>query len=278
MGHPPPPRRRSTGRAAATSCVAVLLCLACDRGPDAPTLDLPPRPADAPGGEEIIRDILTLPVEAREERILAEVAGGNVPTWLRRLRPVEITGHLDGRARAVTVWVMPDYLAVGSDSDYFYVPLSARTARRIADLSGASLPTPGMVGAIWAAARVRLIPIRIPPGESMGTVRVFQRHSSLVRAQARQHRARRGSLIAGHKLDVVIPTVPVQDAEAAAVYGWHMPDGAPIQPLHPIDPDDPPHFSMGVRLVHRDILVDGAPADLADVLRDPELSRLLARP
>ncbi|HUE77712.1 MAG TPA: hypothetical protein VMM83_07200, partial [Longimicrobiales bacterium] len=135
---------------------AVLACLACDPGPAPPTLDLPPRPADAPGGAAIVRDLGSLDFPGREERIQAEVARGNVPARLRRLQRVELTADVDGRARRVTFWAMPDYLSVGSDEDFFLVPLSPRTARRIAELVGGALPTPSMVDAIWAAARVRL--------------------------------------------------------------------------------------------------------------------------
>lgn len=256
---------------------AVLLCLACDPGPDGPTLDLPARPSDAPGGAEIAADIRTLDVAAREARVYAEVVRGNMPSWFRRLERVELSGEVDGQTRRMTFWVAPDYLAVGSDDDYLYIPLSPRTALRIADLAGASLPTPRMVDAIWAAARVRLIPIRIPPDEFMGTMRYFERHNRLVQAQRRQHGAPLGAFVAGHKLDIVLPTAPVAEPADVAIYGWHLRNGRPIQPLYRVAMDNPPHFSMGIRLVHRDVLIDGAREDLAAVLHDPELAPFLAR-
>jgi hypothetical protein len=261
------PGRAPAGLAA--GLMVGLLIPACDRGPEAPGLDLPPRPGDAPGGSEIVRDIQDLDVEAREERLYAEVARGNVPTWLRELRRVEVTGQVEGRERRVTVWVAPDYLAVGADDDFFFSPLSPATARRVADRVGGSLPTARIVDAVWLSAR-RLVPIRLQPDEDMGTVGTFERHNNLVLAQRR--RVRPGSFVAGHKLDVVL--AGAAGAEKA-LYGWHLSDGTPIQPFYPIPIGTPPHFSMGVRLVHREVLVDGARRDLREVLRDDGLARLL---
>ena len=254
----------------------VLLCLACDPGARAPVLELPHRPSDAPGGAEVARDIRTLDLEAREERIYAEISRGNVPTWLRQLRQVEITGEVDGRKHRVTFWVTPDYLAVGSDSDFFLVPLSPQIGQRIADLVGGSLPTPRMVDAVWASARVRLAPIRIEPDEFMKTVRYFERHDRLVRAQRKLYRVPPGVFIAGHKKDVVLSATLSANPGKVAIYGWHSPDGQPLQPLTTVLRDSWVGYNHGIRLVDRDILVDGTIRDLSDVLGDPELVPLLS--
>jgi hypothetical protein len=265
---------RAGTRAGLVSACVLVTCVACGAGEDAPMLQLAPRPASAPGGAELARALRSLEFEAREERIYDEVARGNVPSWLRRLERVEIGGEIDGRRRWVAFWAMPDYLSVGSDDDYFLVPLSAGTAQRIADLVGGSLPAPAMVDAVWSSASVRLIPIRIRPDENIRTVRYFERHNSLIQGQRWQHRVPRGAFIAGHKLDVVA-TAGGAARDDAALYGWHLPGGRPIQPVYAIAPDRPPQFSIGVRLVHREILVDGRRGELADALRDPELLRLL---
>jgi hypothetical protein len=280
-------------------CALLVVVAACDSGPEPPSLDLPPAPAAAPGGREIVRAIETLDVAAREERIHDEVARGNVPAWLRDLQPVDVTGEVDGRERHVTFWAAPDYLAVGSDDDFFFIPLSPAMAVRIADRLGASLPTAGMVDAVWAAARRRLVPIRIQPDEDIGSVRYFERHNNLVLAQRR--RIRPGTFVAGHKLDVVrvvesgagpgaasgagpgaasgaepgAASGAEPGDQAVALYGWHQSNGTPIQPFFPVPLDTRPHFSMGVRLVHRRVLVDGVERDLEDVLADPGLARLL---
>lgn len=275
--------RRPWGRAA---WLALFFCLACQpQAMDGPLLDLPGRPADALSGEEIVRAIGTLHYAAREERIYAEVALGNVPGWLRTLQPVRITGQVGGRMREVTFWVTPDYLAVGSDEDSFLIPLSPRTGQRIADLAGASLPTPAMVDAIWGAARVRLAPIRIPPDEHMRTLRYIVRHDRLLQGQRMLRRVPPGVFVAGHKLDVVRLTKrpaghgfldeESDDDEIVGLYGWHRGDGEPIQPLFQVSMDSWPTFQQGIRLVDRKVLVDGVERDISDVLEDPELAALL---
>ena len=65
--------------------------------------------------------------------------------------------RLDGKTGPVVAVVEEDTLgAVGSDEDFFRIPLTPGTAQRVADLTGTSLPTPAIVDAIWEAAEVRL--------------------------------------------------------------------------------------------------------------------------
>jgi hypothetical protein len=264
-------------RTALAACASLLLHGGCTPPAEGPALELPPRPSNAPGGAAIAEALRDVDFERREQTIYNEVARGNVPTWLRRLHPVSVTGAAGDAVHAVTFWVTPDYLAVGSDDDFFFIPVSPGLAQRIAGLAGASLPTPAMVDAAWAAARVRLNPIRIRPDEFIRSVPYFERHNSLVQAQRRLHRAPPGTFVAGHKLDVVIGD-PQDGAAGFGLYGWHHLDGTPIQPFHALDADSEPLFSAGLRLAHRIITVDGAERDLAGALRDSSVARLLHRP
>lgn len=270
--------REATGRLGRVrgASWAVLLCLACGPGEPAPVLDLPDRPADAPGGAELARDLRDLDLEAREARIYAEIARGNVPPRLRELRRVETTVELDGREHRVTFWATSDYLAVGSDRDLFRVPLTPRTAQRVADLVGGSLPTPRMVDAIWASARIQLAPIRIRPDEFMTTVRYFVRHDRLVEAQRFLYDVPSDALVAGHKKDVVLSARLATNPGKVAIYGWHRPDGRPIQPVNTVLADDWVGYNHGVRIVHGSVLVDGVRWELSDLLASPELAPLLS--
>lgn len=248
----------------------------CDLGAPDPVFDLPARPVDALGGTELAREVSTLDLDAREERIYAEISRGNVPSWLGKLRRVQMTGEVEGHEHRVTFWVTPDYLSVGPDSDFFLFPLSPQTGQRVADLLGGSLPTTPMVDAIWRAAQIRLAPIRIQPSMLNLHVDAFMRHDDLVRAQRQLHGVSPGALVAGHKKDVVVTAALSANPGNVAVYGWHRPEGSPIQSLNTSMPDSRVDYNHGIRLVHREVLIDGEKRDLEDVLRDPGLAPLLS--
>jgi hypothetical protein len=267
---------KSMMRLTATASTTALLQLACVSGTCAQILDLPPRPAHAPGGSEIAAEVRALDLEAREERIYAEIAGGNVPEWLRHLRPVEVTREIDGRELSATFWVTPDYLAVGGEDDFLLIPLSPQTAQRVADRVGGSLPTTRLVDAIWGAASVRLDPSPIDPGPEMTTVPVFEDHTRTIRAQRAGFSEAAGVLVAGHKKDVVLSAELASRPGKVAIYGWHRLDGRPIQPLYTGHTDRWVDYSHGIRIVLREIVVDGVRRDLVDVLRDEAVALLLS--
>ena len=101
---------------------------------NAQVLDLPDRPVDAMTGTAFVESIRTLELREREDRIYTEIARGNLPTWLRTMVPVRMQRRTGDREVTVLFWVTPDYLAVGSDHDYFLTPMSPHLAQRIADL------------------------------------------------------------------------------------------------------------------------------------------------
>src|ERR1051326_7313556 len=127
----------------------------------APQIAIRPRAPSAPGGTAFVASLAALPRDLREQAIFEELSRGNVPDFLRRLRPVQLAlpgqHTADGRQRMVvaTVWVMPDYLAIGSDEDFVRVPLGLPTATAIARRFGVVLPTRQLadVGYQPAAAR-----------------------------------------------------------------------------------------------------------------------------
>jgi len=261
-----------------TGWCLILLCLGCDSPapPQGPTLDLPDRSSNAMSGVNVALEIRNFDVEAREEQIYAEIANGNVPGWLRRLERVDLTRVVDGRERTVTFWVTPDYLSIGSDDDYLLVPVTPQLAQRVADLVGASLPTPRMVDAIWSSARTRLAPIRIEPDEFMTTMRYFVRHDRLIEAQRRLYKVPAGAFVAGHKKDVVLSAALAENPGQVAIYGWHGVNGEPLQDFSTVLENTWVGYNHGARLVDRSILVDGVQMDLREVLQDPQLASLLS--
>jgi len=241
-------------------------------------IPVPQRPPEAASGSAIAAQIRELSLEQRERVISAELAKGNIPDFLRRFVPVEMSGRVGNRDRVVTVFVAPDYLAVGSDADYFLTPLSPMAAQSIADATGCVLPTTRLVDAIHAAAPVKLEPIRIPPSEAMTSVLVFEEHNTAVHAQRAEFLESHplGTLVAGDKKDVVITRRLRGVPGHVAIYGWHDRAGDPIQPLYVGHRATWVDYSHGIRLVHREALLDGVRTSLATILRDSELAPILS--
>ena len=241
-------------------------------GPTLPaqSLDLPPRQPSAPKGSAFALSIAALPLEEREQKILAEVKAGNVPPFLRKLVPVAVSA---GTFKA-SYFVAPDYLAIGSDDDFFLTPLSPLTAQAIADRLDSILPTPKMVDDIYAAATVKLSPAPIPPSPAMTSVAVFLRHNEIVRAVRGEKPP--GPLVAGHKKDVVIANRLFKTPGKVAIYGWHKPDGKPIQPLYMGHSASHVDYSHGIRLVSRQMMVNGVATTIEEVLADPDRAPLLS--
>ncbi|HEU4408060.1 MAG TPA: hypothetical protein VFS43_22550 [Polyangiaceae bacterium] len=241
--------------------------------PDLPVW--PARPADAPSGKAFVRALEAADEQGREAAVLREVCRGNVPGYLRRLVRLEARGETSsGRPRALTFWVTPDYLAVGDDADSVRVPMGAVTAQLVADRLGFVLPTAKLVDLVYRLAPDKLAPRTFPPSAAMVRAEAFAQHDELIDAQL--GRGAPAGLVAGHKKDVVVSNRLRERPHRLALYGWHRPDGQPIQPLSTAHGDWYSDYSHGVRLVAPTVLVDGEPRRTLDVLADPELAPLLS--
>jgi hypothetical protein len=256
----------------------LLLLLLFGQNLPAQTLELPPRPSGALTGSQFANSIAPLPRAEREEKCYEQIALGNVPDFLRKLCPIHTGLMLDGRTNSAVYFVTPDYLAIGSDDDYFLTPLSPIMAQKIADLLHCSLPTRKMVDEIYAAAEVKLPPAPIPRSPEMATVPVFLQHNLTVRAQRVEQLAAHppGALVAGDKKDVVITALLPKIPGKVAIYGWHKLDGNPIQPLYTGHADTYADYSHGVRLVQSSLTVNGAPQTIPQALTNPALAGLLS--
>ena len=146
------------------------------------------------------------------------------------------------------------------------------TAQRIADRLDCILPTTRIVDEIYRNAAVKRTPSPIPPSPAMTTVPVFLRHNETVLAQPREQPL--GALVAGHKKDVVVANKVFASPGKVAIYGWHQPDGTPIQPLYTRHSASWVDYSHGIRLVRR--RVNGMPKPIDEVLADPRLAPLLS--
>lgn len=244
------------------------------------TLNIPPRTADGITGSEFIEMVKEVPFEEREGKIYREVSQGNIPEFLRKTATIEIISEdAEGVQHTVKYEVMPDYLAIGSDENFCRIPMGPKTAQRIADLFGASLPTRKLVDEIYMHAAVKLEPMPYyPVGDANERVAQFVRHNRDIETQRRRQGGTLGQLTAGDKKDVVVSN-KLSDPERThhvTIYGWHKLDGKPIQPLTNVHIDTYVDYSHGVRLINSEIIVDGVPTEMAEVLRDSVLYKLVS--
>lgn len=237
---------------------------------------IPPRAAKALAGSEFVHRAEGLSEASRETVIEAELLAGNLPGFLKHLKPVFLQGTIDGRRISVIICVMPDYLAVGDDDDFLHLPMALPTALAIADRFGFVLPTPKMVDAIYQQSEVQLRPQPLPPTDSMRSTGYYWRHERHIREQRRARGAPLGALISGQKKDLVLSNRLLAKPGRVAIYGWHQTPGRPIQPLSTVHGARYADYSHGVRLVSIVAYVDGRPRSLLDLLEDPKLAPLLS--
>jgi hypothetical protein len=241
-----------------------------------PLLGLPSRPAGAIGGSEFARRTSGFSSEDRDRAVVAELERGNMPSFLGQLTPVKLTTTAsNGQAVAATIWVTPDYLAIGSDDDFLYVPLTYYSATTIADRFGTVLPTARMVDAIYEQSAHHLKPTPLPAGPLMGSNLYLAKHQQRIDAQ--RSGLPLGQLIAGHKKDLVLSNRLRRSPARVAIYGWHRAPGDPIQPLSTVHGARYADYSHGVRLVSATVVVDGRPTSIYDALQDSDVAPVLSR-
>lgn len=237
------------------------------------SLPLPPRPADAVTGSEFYRQVADLDRTTREAAVVREITRGNIPEFLRRLIPIRVAAtDATGQSHSAVYFVMSDYLAVGSDADFFRLPLTPYTGSLLADKLQASLITTKISDDIFAAAS-RRVPPR-PLTENRDALATFFEHHRLIEKQFEGQPP--GPLTAGIKKDVVVSNRLREKPHKVAIYGWHQPDGRPIQTLYVGHVDWYLDYSHGVRLMGRQMLVDEEAGEVIDMLKDPRLHVLLS--
>ena len=183
----------------------------------------------------------------------------------------------------MTYYVTPDYLAVGSNEDYFLAPMTPLLAQRLADALHCTLPTRKMVNDIYTAAPLKLAPAPIAPSTEMITVPVFALHDSMVWAQRSPQLGPfpMGTLVGGTKKDVVISNKIRNELKTGVpkpvvIYGWHQLNGVPIQPLYNGHAETYADYSHGIRLVQEAVQLNGVPTTVSAILKDADLSVILS--
>lgn len=224
-------------------------------------------------GRDFYHQAFAMKWPQRDSMVLKEVMAGNIPAFLRRFLPVHtrITDSATGKEIRAVYYVSPDYLCVGMDDDWARVNITPMAAQRIADTIRCFLPTRKMVDDIYKAATVKLEPV--PMYAFRDSTPTMWHHHLIVEGQ----RKGRKGLIAGIQKDVVISGKISRDKrpDRVAIYGWHKPDGQPIQPLYTGHINWWVDYSQGIRLIYRKMKVNGRWMDYTTVLKDPVLQKLL---
>lgn len=267
-------------------------------------LNLPKRPENALAGSEFVEKVLGIDLEKfrenprqlgslskieRENAILEQIELGNIPEFLRRPKAVIIKG-LDGGE--VKTYVMPDYIAIGSDEDFVRVPLSPIIAQALAQKYGFSLPTKTIVEETYQQAGKRVV------GPSYSHPAEFQINSAFLDSAGFYLRSDQdikaqllgvplGTLVAGGKKELVVsPHVSGRQAsEAIDFYGLYGADGIPIQrtPGHGRECGyRHTEYALGVRFVSPVVVVTKSSGErkvlrMDEALRDPVIAKMISR-
>jgi hypothetical protein len=241
------------------------------------TRAIPARSLQDLTGSQFVRFVSNMTAPEREQAILAEISKGNLPQFLRNLVPVQLRCD-SGAAKnlAATIFVTPDYLAIGSDADFLRTPMNLPTAATIAERFGFVLPTRKMVDAIYLQSRYHLAPQPLPAGAQMRSTAYYWNHNELIEDQVHTIGARLGELISGDKKDVVMTNRLATHLGHIAIYGWHRGVGEPIQPLSTVHGANYADYSHGIRLISEWALINGKLQSVRDLLRNPSTAGILS--
>lgn len=247
---------------------------------DSQILNLPARPVAALSGQEFVNLVASMNLTDRENEIYNQVMSGNVPDFIRTLVSVTNTENIGGTSYTFTYYVTPEYLAIGSNDNYFLCPMTPILAQRIASATNTIMPTKKMVDKIWDAAPVHLSPSTIPASEQMTTIPVMAQHNTTVwnQRQALLGSFPLGKLVGGHKKDVIISNRIYGNPAPGRVviYGWHYTSGTPIQPVYAGHDEKYADYSHGIRLVQNNMTLNGVSTTVQAILTSFTLSSLLS--
>ncbi|TCC90540.1 hypothetical protein EZ428_14820 [Pedobacter frigiditerrae] len=265
-------------------CWFIMICISFSYSfANAQSLRLKSRRADALTGTAFAKSIsdTALTLEQREEIIFNEIKNGNVPDFLRKLKEIKInSGWEIGEIKiSIAFYVLPDYFCIGSNDDFFYVPMTPILAQKVADLTKCSLPTKKMVDTIYHNATIKLLPQPIPPTKAMTTVAIFLAHNDSVKTQLKSdlQKHNNGELTAGHKKDLIISNkIYTEKTPKVVIYGWHKMDGRAIQPVYNKHTNLWVDYSHGLRLIQNKVFIYLKKNKINKVLTDKYLSSMLS--
>jgi hypothetical protein len=175
---------------------------------------------------------------------------------------------------------MPDYLAIGSNTDFCRIPVSPQTAQLLAGYFGCSLPTTQIVDSVRKAAVYKITPVtHTPIGNSNEQVSMFILHNQEIEQALTAFGTgwdRTKNIVDGLKKDIVITNRLLTETGKVAIYGWYKPEGTFWQPLYLGHINSYMDYSHGVRFVNSLVWLDGRPMTIQQLLKDPALYPVLS--
>ncbi|MDP2696405.1 MAG: hypothetical protein Q8O87_04145 [bacterium] len=184
----------------------------------------------------------------------------------------------------ITYQVMPDYITI----DGIRVPMTYKTAQKVADFFGMELPTSKMSKQIWQAADVKIRPTPLSAGGQIGkkyysSTEVVEHkisdsdssiaYSDMIRDEILKHKGP-VNLVAGHMKDIIAPEGN-NKGDRLGLFGWFGADGTPLEPSITTNHGaDHTEYGAGVRLISGTLTItmpDGSKTvrKINDVLDDP---------
>lgn len=203
------------------------------------------RSVDAVTGSQFMQQTEDLDFSERQLAAIQEILAGNIPEGLRVPAILKL---VNDQGDTLLLPVAKDYLAIGSDTDFVCMPLSLPSAKAIAKQFNMLIPTPTLVDAIYDQAAIQLKPQPMHPNEEMRFNAYYLRHNELINEQAGIWRFSE-VLLAGHKKDIVLSTRMQRQPGKVPIYGWHLRQGEPIQPLSLVHGESYEDYSHGLRLI-----------------------------
>lgn len=226
-----------------------------------------PRPNAPAAGSVFYLQAAAMGWKARDSMIVQWIKAGHVPGFLTRLVPLRVK-VLAGRSTVtVTFFVSPDYLSVGNDQDWARVSVTAKGALQVLSMLGCVAPTPRLVDLMYRQASVKLTPV--PLYAHRDSTPIMWHHHLLVEGQRHLQKG----LIAGIKKDIVFVNAKGDSIleNRVGIYGWHKPDGLPIQPFYQGHVWWYTDYSHGLRLVSRQVKVGRKWTTIDALLKDSNL-------
>ena len=218
--------------------------------------------------------------QQRDSLALAWLLAGQSPRWQSRFVKIKVqtTDSTTGKTIRGHYYASPDYISLGTHTQWARIPLTPMTAQRLADTLHCFLPTPTMVDAIYQQASHR--PAPLPLFAFRDSTPTFYHHHLMIQGQLTMlYGTQRPRLVAGIKKDVVVTGALSQTTRPnrVAIYGWHQPNGTPIQPLYTGHVNWYVDYSHGIRLIYQTIWVNGRRMHYREVMQHPVYHRLLCK-